>query len=91
MKKIVLRYVLRSIAQEFEKLATSEQITKFKNKYSGMHWHETVSKDLLTQVDTAVAMKRWIDNIVRFMMEHRIVEEPWTNSFYSYRDVNQTL
>jgi hypothetical protein len=75
MKKEILRYILKIIVQDFENLATSEQITKFKNKYSGVNWQKTMEKDLLEYANTAIAMKRWIENVILFMVEHGIAIE----------------
>ncbi len=75
MKKEILKYVLKMVAQDFENLATSEQITKFKEKYSGVNWQKTIEKDLLEYADTAITMKRWIENVVLFMVEHNISKE----------------
>ncbi len=75
MKKDILRYVLKTIVQDFENLATSEQITKFKKKHSGMKWQKTIEKDLLEHAKTAIAMKRWIENVILFMVEHGIAQE----------------
>ncbi len=75
MKKEILKYVLKMVAQDFENLATSEQITKFKEKYSGVNWQKTIEKDLLEYADTAIAMKRWIENVILFMVEHNISKE----------------
>lgn len=75
MKKEILRYVLKTVVQDFENLATSEQITRFKKKYSGVNWQKTIEKDLLEHADTAIAMKRWIGNVISFMMEHDIVKK----------------
>jgi hypothetical protein len=75
MKKDILRYILKTVVQDFENLATSEQITKFKKKYGGMNWQKTIEKDLLEHANTAIAMKRWIENVILFMMEHDISKE----------------
>ncbi len=75
MKKDILRYVLKMAVQDFENLATSEQITKFKKKYSGMKWQKTIEKDVLEHANTAIAMKRWIGNVISFMVEHGITKE----------------
>ncbi len=75
MKKDILRYVLKIIVQDFENLATSEQITKFKKKYSDVNWQKTVEKDLLEHASTTIAMKRWIENVILFMAEHGIAKE----------------
>ncbi len=75
MKKDILRYVLKMVVQDFENLATSEQLTKFKKRYSGINWQKTIEKDLLEYADTAIAMKRWIGNVISFMVEHNIVKE----------------
>ncbi len=75
MKKETLHYVLKIVVQDFENLATSEQITKFKKKYRGVNWQKTIEKDLLEYADTAIAMKRWIGNVISFMVEHNIVKE----------------
>ncbi len=75
MKKETLHYVLKIVVQDFENLATSEQITKFKKKYRGVNWQKTIEKDLLEYADTAIAMKRWIENVISFMVEHNIVKE----------------
>ncbi len=75
MKKDILRYVLKMVVQDFENLATSEQIKKFKKKHCGVNWQKTIEKDLLEYADTTIAMKRWIENVVSFMVEHNISEE----------------
>ncbi len=75
MKKDTLRYVLKIVVQDFENLATSEQITKFKKKYDGMNWQKTIEEDLLEYANTAIAMKRWIENVISFMVEHNISKE----------------
>jgi hypothetical protein len=75
MKKETLHYVLKMVVQDFENLATSEQLTKFKKKYSGVNWQKTIEKDLLEHADTAIAMKRWIGNVISFMVEHGIAKE----------------
>ncbi len=75
MKKDILRYVLKIVVQDFENLATSEQITKFKKKYGGMNWQKTIEEDLLEHANTAIAMKRWIENVILFMVEHGIAKE----------------
>ncbi len=76
MKKDILRYVLKTLVQDFENLATPEQITKFKKKYSGMNWRKSIEKDLLEYANTSIAMKRWIENVISFMVEHNISKEP---------------
>jgi uncharacterized protein YehS (DUF1456 family) len=75
MKKDILRYVLKMVVQDFENLATSEQITKFKKKHGGMNWQKTIEKDLLEYANTTIAMKRWIENVISFMVEHDIIKE----------------
>ncbi len=75
MKKDTLRLVLKIVAQDFENLATSEQITKFKKKYAGVKWQKTLENDLLEYAKTSITMKRWIENVILFMMEHGIAEE----------------
>jgi hypothetical protein len=75
MKKDILRHVLKTIVQDFENLATSEQVTKFKKKHSGVKWQKTIEKDPLEYADTAIAMKRWIENVILFMVEHNISKE----------------
>ncbi len=75
MKKDILQYILKTTAQDFENLATSEQITKFKKKYSGMNWQKSLEKDLLEYANTAVALERWIVNLISFMVEHGIAQE----------------
>ncbi len=75
MKKDILRYILKTVVQNFENLATPEQIIKFKKKHRGMNWQKTLEKDLLEYANTAVAMERWIENIISFMVEHGIVQE----------------
>ena len=75
MKKDILRYVLKTTVQDFEKFSTSEQIMKFKKKYSDVNCQKTIEKDLLEYADTTIAMKRWIENVVSFMVEHDIVKK----------------
>ncbi len=81
MKKDTLRYVLKMVVQDFENLATSEQITKFKKKHCGVIWQKTIEKDLLEYADTTITMKRWIENVISFMVEHNISKE---NEKYRY-------
>ncbi len=71
----IVRYILKIVIQDFENLATSEQITKFKKKHSGVNWQKSIEKDLLEYADTAIAMKRWIENVILFMVEHNISKE----------------
>jgi hypothetical protein len=75
MKKECLRYILRNLLQDFENLASSEQIMQFKKKYSGMNWKTTLEEDLLEYANTTVALKRWIENTISFMMEQGISQE----------------
>ncbi len=81
MKKDILRYTLKIVVQNFENLATSEQITKFKKKHCGVKWQKTIEKDLLEYADSAIAMKQWIGNVISFMVEHGIGKE---GEGYSY-------
>jgi hypothetical protein len=75
MKKDCLRYILKNLLQDFENIASSEQIMKFKEKYSGMKWKTTLEEDLLQYAKTTMAMERWIENTISFMMEHGIARE----------------
>ncbi len=75
MKKGILRCILRALLRDFEKHATSEQITKFKKKYSGMHWKETLETDILRYANTVVALERWTENVIVFMVEQGIAKE----------------
>jgi hypothetical protein len=72
MKKNILRYILKMVVQDFENLATSEQITKFKKKYSGMNWQKTIEHDILEYANTTIAMERWIENVISYMAEQGI-------------------
>ncbi len=72
MKKEDLRYILSVLACNLESVATSEQITKFKKKYCGMRWDETLEKDLLAHADNTLKLERWIKNIISFMVEQDI-------------------
>lgn len=75
MKKDCLRYILKTLLQDFENLASSEQIMMFKKKHSGMNWKTTLEEDLLEYAKTTVALKRWIENTILFMMEQGIAPE----------------
>ncbi len=75
MKKGILRCILRTLLRDFENNATSEQITKFKKKYSGMRWQETLEKDILRYANTVVALERWTENVIKFMVEQGIAKE----------------
>lgn len=72
MKKDYLRYILSVLTNDLETLATSEQVEKFKKKYSGVRWQNTLEKDLLNYANNAFQLERWIGNVVTFMMEHNI-------------------
>ncbi len=72
MNKDCLRYILSVLACNLESLATSEEIKKFKKKYCGMNWDNTLEKDILEHADNALTLERWIKNLVNFMMEHNI-------------------
>jgi len=72
MKKDYLRYILSVLTHDLESLATSEQVTKFKKKHSGVKWQKTLETDLLNYADNAFKLERWIGNVVIFMMEHNI-------------------
>jgi len=72
MKKDYLRYILSVLTHDLESLATSEQVTKFKKKHSGVKWQKTLEKDLLDYANNTFKLERWIGNIVTFMMEHNI-------------------
>jgi len=75
MKKDCLRYILKNLLQDFENLASSEQKMAFKKKYSGMNWKTTLEEDLLKYAKTTVALKRWIENTILFMIENGIAPE----------------
>ncbi len=72
MNKDYLRFVLKMLARSFENNATNEQITKFKNKYSGIQWQATIEKTLMNYADSNLFLKRWIGNIISFVNEHNI-------------------
>ena len=81
MRKDYLRYNLGVLACNLESMATSEQITKFKKKYGGMHWNRTLDKDLLDYADNVLKLERWIKNVITFMMEHNIHFDPQMNEY----------
>jgi hypothetical protein len=72
MNKDYLRFVLKLVARSFESNATNEQITKFKEKYSGIQWNSTIEKTLINYADSRHLLKRWIENIISFVCEHNI-------------------
>jgi hypothetical protein len=72
MKKDYLRYILSVLTQDFETLATSEQVTEFKKKHCGVKWQNSLEKDLLNYANNVFTLERWIGNVVTFMMEHNI-------------------
>ena len=72
MKKDSLRYILVLLTRYLESHATSEQVTKFKKKHCGVSWGESLEKDLLNYAKNAYNLKRWIENVVTFMVENNI-------------------
>ncbi|HEX7575859.1 MAG TPA: hypothetical protein VF360_05715 [Candidatus Methanoperedens sp.] len=72
MKKDSLRYTLLILTRDLESHATSEQVTKFKKKYCGMRWGQSLEKDLLYYAKNVYNLKRWIENVVTFMVENKI-------------------
>jgi hypothetical protein len=72
MNKDYLRFVLKMLARSFENNATNEQITKFKKKYSGIHWQTTIEKTLMNYADSNLFLNKWIGNIISFVNEHNI-------------------
>jgi hypothetical protein len=72
MKKDFLRYILLLLTRDLESHATSEQVTKFKKKHCGVRWGKSLEKDLLNYAKNANNLKRWIENVVTFMIENNI-------------------
>ena len=72
MKKDSLQYILVVLTRELELHATSEQVTKFKKKHCGVRWGKSLEKDLLGYAKNAYNLKRWIENVVTFMVENNI-------------------
>jgi len=72
MKKDSLQYILMVLTRNLESHATSEQVTKFKKKHCGVRWGRSLEKDLLNYAKNAYNLKRWIENVVTFMVENNI-------------------
>ena len=72
MKKNSLQYILLILTRDLESHATSEQVTKFKKKYCGMRWGNSLKNDLLYYGKNAYNLERWIENVVTFMVENNI-------------------
>ena len=72
MKKDSLRSILLILTRDLESHATSEQVTKFKKKHCGVRWGKSLEKDLLNYAKNAYNLKRWIENVVTFMVENNI-------------------
>lgn len=72
MRKENLQYILKTLAHIFEKKAEKAQIEEFKAKYKGVPWDTGIERSLLGYAQTGMAMKRWIENLITFMIEKNI-------------------
>ena len=72
MKKESLQYILKTLARIFEKSAEKAHIEEFKAKYNGVLWNDGIEQSLLRYARNGVTMKRWIENLINFMIEKKI-------------------
>ncbi len=72
MNKENLQYILQTLARNFENSAEKAHIEEFKAKYKGMLWHSGIERSLLTYANNRLKMKRWIENLIKFMREKDI-------------------
>ncbi|NJD53417.1 MAG: hypothetical protein FIB07_11175 [Candidatus Methanoperedens sp.] len=72
MKKKNLQYILKTLSRVFENSAQKAHIEEFKAKYRGVPWRDGIERTLLSYARSGVTMKRWIDNLINFMMEKNI-------------------
>ncbi len=72
MKSETLQHTLQILARIFETSAEKAQIEEFKAKYSGVPWYSGIEHSLLTYAKSKLAMERWIENLINFMIEKNI-------------------
>jgi hypothetical protein len=72
MKKENLQYVLKTLARILENSAEKAHIEEFKAKYNGMPWNDGIERSLLRYAENINTMKRWINNLIDFMIEKDI-------------------
>jgi hypothetical protein len=72
MKKENLQYILKTLASILENSAEKAQIEEFKTKYKGVPWNNGIERTLLSYAENALTMKRWINNLINFMLEKNI-------------------
>ncbi|VVB56374.1 Uncharacterised protein [uncultured archaeon] len=72
MKKENLQYILKTLSYIFENSAQKAHIEEFKAKYKGVPWNDGIERTLLSYARTGVTMKRWIGNLINFMIEKNI-------------------
>jgi hypothetical protein len=72
MRKESLQYILKILAHIFENSAEKAHIEEFKAKYKGMKWNDGIERSLLGYARNGLTMKRWIENLIDFMIEKNI-------------------
>jgi hypothetical protein len=72
MKKENLQYILTTLARILENSAEKAHIEEFKAKYKGMRWNDGIERSLLSYARNGLTMKRWIENLINFMIEKNI-------------------
>ncbi len=72
MRKESLQYILKTLARILENSAEKAYIEEFKAKYKGMRWNDGIEHTLLTYAQNGLTMKRWIENLINFMIEKNI-------------------
>jgi hypothetical protein len=72
MKKESLQYILKTLARILENSAEKTYIEEFKAKYKGMRWNDGIERSLLGYAHNGLTMKRWIENLIDFMIEKNI-------------------
>ncbi len=72
MRKENLQFILKTLARIFENSAEKAHIEEFKAKYKGMKWNDGIERSLLEYARNGLTMKRWIENLINFMIEKNI-------------------
>jgi hypothetical protein len=72
MKNESLQYILKTLARILETSAEKAHIEEFKAKYKGMKWNDGIECSLLKYARNGLTMKRWIENLINFMIEKNI-------------------
>jgi hypothetical protein len=72
MKNESLQYILKTLAHILENSAEKAHIEEFKAKYKGMRWNDGIESSLMSYARNRLTMKRWIENLINFMIEKNI-------------------